>query len=88
MAKPPPVRSVSDQYRYIRPGESPDGRNGVDYLLVEQALIAHYQQAYIGFEKSNTMLDGCVSLRRKCGEGDSPCISDNGEDSNCDRSLG
>ncbi|KAG3067936.1 hypothetical protein PI124_g22144 [Phytophthora idaei] len=61
-SKPPPRRSLCDQYRYVRPRGNPDGQDGVDFFLGEQALIEHYQHAY-GGSGSGDAFAACESNR-------------------------
>ncbi|EGZ05229.1 hypothetical protein PHYSODRAFT_534459, partial [Phytophthora sojae] len=41
-SKRPTGRSLSDLYRYIRPGGDSNGTEGIDYFLGERALLEHY----------------------------------------------
>ncbi|KAG6944330.1 hypothetical protein JG688_00017143 [Phytophthora aleatoria] len=61
-SKPPPRRSLFDQYRYVRPRGNPDGHDGVNFFLGEQALIEHYQHAY-GRSGSGDAFAACESNR-------------------------
>ncbi|KAG3170082.1 hypothetical protein PC128_g18996 [Phytophthora cactorum] len=38
-SKPPPRQSRDDRFRYIRPGDDPAGKEGLDFLLGEAAVI-------------------------------------------------
>ncbi|KAG7376331.1 hypothetical protein PHYPSEUDO_013721 [Phytophthora pseudosyringae] len=40
--KRPPSRSLDDRFRYSRPGCSPDGAEGVNFLLGEEAVLEYY----------------------------------------------
>ncbi|KAE9251233.1 hypothetical protein PF004_g2587 [Phytophthora fragariae] len=43
-SKPPPLRRGLDTgYRYIRPGCSASGQEGIDFFVGEQALVEHYK---------------------------------------------
>lgn len=44
--KPSSSRSLDLRYRYVRPGGNPNGINGQDYFLGEEALVGYFNSAY------------------------------------------
>ncbi|POM79068.1 Hypothetical protein PHPALM_3331 [Phytophthora palmivora] len=41
-SKPPRRSSLDTRYRYVKPGQDPDGVEGQDYFLGEDALVMYY----------------------------------------------
>ncbi|KAG1704676.1 hypothetical protein DVH05_005605 [Phytophthora capsici] len=55
-AKPPRRSSLDTRYRYVNPGQDPNGIEGEDYFLGEDALVLYYR----GLNKQAIRVDGDI----------------------------
>ncbi|KAF1780789.1 hypothetical protein GQ600_4985 [Phytophthora cactorum] len=55
-SKPPPRQSRDDRFRYIRPGDDPAGKEGLDILLGESAVM-RFVKAPTSAPNSGTTLE-------------------------------
>ncbi|KAE9058603.1 hypothetical protein PF010_g30938 [Phytophthora fragariae] len=52
-------RSLDLRYRYVRPGGDPNGKEGDDFLLGEQAVTNYYRRMYCVENSDNVVGNDC-----------------------------